>query len=350
MFMSKTIPQAVLISDVHYNVHTLLLADAAMRQAIAKANELNVPLIVAGDLHDTKANMRAECVNAMLETFALCTIPPYILVGNHCRINEKSPAHSLNFLRELAIIVDEPMDMPLTDAHGIPYYNDSNELRAYLKTLSKGARIIMHQGLNGSESGEYIQDKSALNYEDVQDFRVISGHYHKRQDIKTGRPQKGAVGLFSYIGNPYTLGFGEANDPEKGFQILMEDGTLEFVPTRLRRHRIFNIDPLGTLGHQITGKTPIEDVRKGDLVWIKYTATKEHLLTVNKSNLGKALDLFDDFRLDLVPLHTEIGNNTLNSNTVPQHELLDTLIDSMSNTSDERKTRLKELWKKASCG
>ena len=60
------IPTAVLISDVHYSLQTLPLADKVMRMAIDKANSLGVPLIVAGDLHDTKANMRAECVNAMI--------------------------------------------------------------------------------------------------------------------------------------------------------------------------------------------------------------------------------------------------------------------------------------------
>src|SRR5882757_6401470 len=93
-------PTAVLISDVHYNVHTLKLADAAVRMAVAKANELNVPLIVAGDLHDTKANVRGEWINGMRDTFKLVTKVVgwngedikrvYILRGNHDAINEKS--------------------------------------------------------------------------------------------------------------------------------------------------------------------------------------------------------------------------------------------------------------------
>src|SRR5579862_1378127 len=104
---------AVLVSDVHYNVHTLKLADAAMRMAIVKANKLEVPLIVAGDLHDTKANLRGECVNAMIETFKQCNKPPYIIVGNHDRINEKSHEHSLNFLAPYCHIVDSPNNLLL---------------------------------------------------------------------------------------------------------------------------------------------------------------------------------------------------------------------------------------------
>jgi DNA repair exonuclease SbcCD nuclease subunit len=103
----KNKPIAVLISDVHYNVQTLELADKAVRLAINKANELQVPLIVAGDLHDTKANMRAECVNAMIETFKNTDTSTFIIVGNHDKINEKSDKNALNFLNKYAYIVED---------------------------------------------------------------------------------------------------------------------------------------------------------------------------------------------------------------------------------------------------
>ena len=62
-------PIAVLISDIHYNINTLPVADAALRQAIAKANELDVVLIVTGDLHDTKANLARVPQPPDLEAF-----------------------------------------------------------------------------------------------------------------------------------------------------------------------------------------------------------------------------------------------------------------------------------------
>lgn len=339
--------KAVLISDIHFNINTLPLASSALKQAVDKANSLKVPLIIAGDMHDSKANLRGECVNAMLEVFKLCDITPYVIIGNHCRLNEKAPAHALNFLSEVAIIVDEPMDMPLTGSHGIPYYHDPEELRAYLKTLPAGSRIIMHQGIEGSHSGDYIQDKSAITHDDVKDFRVISGHYHRRQDIKTGRPRQGAVGLFSYIGNPFTLGFGEAGDPEKGFQVLKEDGALEFIPTNLRKHAIIDI----TL--QLTPTDNFPKLNAEDLVWIKIKGSKEQLLYVNKENTRKEVEskgyvLPLDFRLDLIP--TDTVTTAPEAQNLTQGEVLDQLIDSLSNTSDERKSRLKALWKAATCG
>lgn len=323
--MSK--PTAVLISDVHYSLPTLKLADAAMRMAIAKANELDVPLIVAGDLHDTKANLRGECVNAMIETFELCETGCIVLRGNHDALNEKSKEHSLNFLIRVgtATVLDAPTKY--RGLYLIPYHYDPDELRVYLKTLPTGSTLIMHQGLKSSNSGDYTQDKSAISKDDVSGFRVISGHYHNRQTISL--PNGGS---WDYIGNPYTLTYGEANDPPKGFQILMEDGALEFIPCNLRSHRVWNMDT--TLGGNF-------ESHDGDLLQIKITGTHEELSNITRARVQKAIGI-EHFRLDLIPLDT---TTKIIEKPRGNSELLDGLIDSLSNTSESKKARLKELWR-----
>lgn len=332
--MSK--PIAVLISDVHYSIPTLELADAAMRLAIAKGNELGVSVIVAGDLHDTKANLRGECVNAMIKTFKTAKHKAIVIRGNHCSINEKSIEHSLSFLDPYChVIAEYQWIKPL---HFIAYQHTPELFKQKLSNVPKNSTIIMHQGVHGSASGEYIQDKSAIPKEWLADYRVISGHYHTRQDIKCGRPQKGAVGLMSYIGNPYTLNFGEASDPEKGFQILNDDGTLTFVPTKLRRHVVLNIDKT-----QVTGKVPLEDIRDIDLVKVKYTGTKEELNALNKDKLGKELGL-KDFKLELIPLDTKTEVKAIDK-TTNVNNTLDTIINNTPNVSNEQKERLKQMWR-----
>lgn len=332
-------PVAVIINDVHYNLQTIPLADASMRMAIQKSNELKVPLIVAGDLHDTKANMRAECITAMIETFKLCDSPPFILVGNHDKINEKSEEHSLEFLRPYAAIIDY---MPIGPLHRIgyliPYQHDVTYLRQYLKTLPEGKQLIMHQGLNDSNSGEYYQDKSALDHSDVTNFRVISGHYHYRQNIKTGRARKGAVGLWSYTGNPYSLNFGEANDPPKGFHVLMSDGSLEFIPTNLRKHVVLNGTIIAPKKYESTSD---DVVKQGDLVWLKLSGIRELLATVDKKELSLIFNIFQDYKLDLIPADPELQAPKKKLN---QSELLDAIIES-GDYSDERKANLKQLWR-----
>jgi len=333
-------PIAVLISDVHYNINTLPLADAAVRLAAAKANLLDVPLVVAGDLHDTKANLRGECISAMLKTFDLCRIPAIILRGNHDSINEKSQDHSLEFLKHDASIIASPVRNLIPNVTFIPYSHDPISLKIFLKSVCKGSMIIMHQGIEGSYSGEYIQDKSAITYDDVKDFRVISGHYHRRQDIKTGAPQKGHVGIFSYIGNPYTLNFAEADDPEKGYQILMDDGSLEFVATNLRRHKVITATYvkdawMGAVWH---------DVKDNDLVLVKMHAPSDILSNVTKDSVRLLFYLKSDFRLDLIPADTKTVA-ALSETPKTQDQVLDGLIDSLTGTDTERKERLKSLWR-----
>ncbi len=344
--MSKRQPLAVLISDVHFSMPNLELATKALDLALEKADELGVPCIIAGDLHDTKANIRGECVNAIRDALKASKCITYVLVGNHDKINEKSEEHSLNFIEDRVIIINEPTQIMLAGfiVTAFPYYHNSEWLKEDLKKVEPGTIVIMHQGITGSNSGEYIQDKSAITTEDVKDFRVISGHYHTRQDIKCGRPQKGAVGLFSYIGNPYTQNFAEANDPPKGFQILMDDGLLEFVPTNLRKHVVVKaaVRPDNTgLHFEYENFT----FNPGDLLWVKLEGSKETLLRTSKQVVSVALPILSmDFRLDLIPTDTTTEAPT-DRKEQTQGELLDSLIDSMQNTSDERKARLKELWR-----
>lgn len=331
-------PISVLISDIHYNINTLALADAATRQAISTANELGVTLVVAGDLHDTKANMRGECVNAMIETFKLCERPAAILVGNHCRLNEKAPAHSLNFLAPYAMIVDEPKYLhPIGKL--IPYQHDTKDFLREVRATPIGHLIICHQGISGSSSGEYIQDKSAISPDDVAGRRVISGHYHTRQSILL--PGNCA---WNYIGNPYTLNYAEATDPPKGYQVLYDDGILEFKPTNLRKHVVIDYSRvLKTPEWDLMLTDHCTKLGQDDLVWVKVRGTKESLQSVTKDKVGRLIGK-DSFRLDLIPTDTttEVPDARLN---LAQGPLLDSLIDSLSNTSDNRKSRLKSLWK-----
>ena len=319
-------PTAVLISDVHYNLQTLPLADAAMRQVITKANELQVPLIVAGDVHDTKANLRAECVNAMIETFKELDTIAYVLVGNHDKTNEKSTDNALNFLAAAnTLIFIGPEKIP-GKFNLIPYQSDP---ATFKKALIPKYINIAHQGLSGTNSGEYIQDRTAITPNDAAGLRVISGHYHTRQTINL--PDGGK---WDYIGNPYTLNFAEANDPEKGYQILYSDGSLEFVPTNLRKHVIYT-----------NLYTPIKHSAQ-DLVWVKLDGTKEELAKINKAYAAEALRIMQPFKFDKIEIQSNFQSDmeaTMKSLTKAEH--LDLLIDINEDISKDRKEVLKSLWK-----
>lgn len=321
-----TKPWAVCIADVHYSLATLPLADAAMRQAIKHAEALRVPLIVAGDLHDTKGAMRAECVNAMIQTFSEARCQTYVMVGNHDRINEKDKPHALTFLGHLVNVVSSPICL-----HGlylVPYESDASILAAYLRDIPACSTLIMHTGLQSAYMGHYTQDKTSLPKETYHGLRVISGHYHRRQDIEI------PGGTFSYIGNPYTLTFGEALDPPKGFQVLNTDGTLTFVPTNLRKHIEVSRTHLSIMD-------PIPLYSPGDLVKIKVSGPKSELDKLDRNAIGEALLGHSNYRLDLVP---DKSISAINPPVAPVADTMDTIIDGSGETT-ERKQQLKDLWR-----
>ena len=306
--------------------------------------------MVCGDLHDTKANIRGECIKSILDVFSALLVPSFTLVANHDRINEKSSNHSLEFLRHVTTLIETPIyleyikprsldepNWPKMNLHLIPYYHDVTELRSYLKTLPPKSTLIMHQGIQGSNAGEYFQDKSALRPEDVAGFRVISGHYHNRQtiDLPDG-------GRWDYVGNPFTLNFAEANDPPKGFQILYDDGSLEFVPTNLRKHIKIDVK----VGDLSSDKTPLwqYEYNDGDIIWVNVSGYKEYLTGLTKTHVAKDLDLPSDFKLTFEPIEQVSDKSTAPVSQTKEH-VLDGLIDSLSNTTVIQKQRLKAIWR-----
>ncbi len=327
--MSK--PIAVISGDIHYSLSNLELADAATRMSIAKANELSVPFIANGDTHDSKANLRGECINAMIKTFNTAKIKPYVNIGNHCKINEKSEEHSLNFLKPYAHVIEKPTYIDALSLYIMPYHHDTRELIDSIKYIHKDYPIILHQGILGSNMGDYIQDKSALSPNDVAGKRIIASHYHARQTITL--PDGG---VWDYVGSPFTMSYGEANDPEKGFQILMDDGSLEFIPTNLRKHIVIETDD------NFTAPNPLIVPKQNDLVWVKIRDTKEKLSKITRPMVMSWLGI-DNFRLDLIPTDSVI---TASKSRLPEPELLDSLIDSTTETSDACKSRLKDKWRK----
>ncbi len=319
--MSRT-SIAVLISDVHYSLSTLEVADKATRMAVEAANDLGVPLIVAGDLHDTKANLRGECVKAMIDTFKLCKITPFVLIGNHDKINEKSEENALSFLTPYVNLIAKPVRNLIPYWTFIPYQHDVAAMRAYLQHLQKGANIIMHQGVQGSIAGTYFIDPTAITREDIAGFNVISGHYHSRNDL--------------YVGNPYTLSFGEANDPEKGFKILYDDNSLDFVPTNLRKHLVFEMD--SSLTCDTSAYVP------GDIVWIKVLGTNEELATITKEKIIQATGIAS-FKLDMLPSQATVLPTAGSIKDLTQPETIDSIITKLRLSAGST-YRLKNLWKK----
>ena len=329
--MSK--PILVVISDIHFSVNTLEKASYALSEALKTARSLTLPLIIAGDLTDTKAIIRAEVANKLIEIFTeYKDVETTVIIGNHDLINEKGKEHSLKFLKPYVKLVEyTPHLSQSTGVYLMPYFSDNKDLEEWFLHAPSGQKFIMHQGFQGAFMGDYVQDKTSISPELVKNFKVISGHYHKHQ----------TVGTVTYIGSPYTMSFGEANDGPKGFLILNEDFTFERVILNLPKHVIMTAEAKD-------GKVVFDDrdhsVSPHDSVWVKIRGPKSELSNVDKIDLGKELFGHANFKLDMLPTAEETIQTHVNED-LTDIELLDNLINMLSQVPDDKKDNLKRLFR-----
>lgn len=331
--------KAVLISDIHFTVATLELATQALVQAMTAAYNLDVPLIICGDTLDGKAIIRGEVANrliALLKEGPLRPVRVIVLVGNHDLLSEKAYEHALEFLKPYCEVIDQFTYDGQLKLYLMPYCHNPEKLLGRLNTIPEGATIIMHQGVQTAHMGHYAQDKTSLPKEAFANFRVISGHYHQTQDIVCGK-LKGTVGLFSYVGNPYTLTFGEANDGPKGFACLLPDGNLLHHVLELRKHVIIERD-------FIDWDDELTNVYPGDLVWLKIKGTQSQLSKLKKQAVGLKLFGHNNFKLDKILTDQSDETLTVEQRSMKDEDVLDVLINKTAE-SPTQKTYLKKLWR-----
>lgn len=329
--MTKTPkPVAVIISDVHYSLATLNVADEAFNTAISAAHELKVPLIDCGDLTNDKAIIRAEVANRLIKTFSRAKelgVEITALVGNHSLVNEKSSEHALHFLEPFATVIDKTTVLPDKKLVFVPYFNTSF-------SLLDGYTYIMHTGLKGADMGHYVVDKTSISPTFFSGLRVISGHYHKAQDIELEKN-----GLFSYVGNPYTLGFGEANHPPKGYAILYSDGTLKRIPLNLRKHIVVTVDKNYANGVA---------ARQEDIVLVKYRLKESEMPTYTKQVVAEQLrlehlDFTLQYEIEKSDL-TDLSKKRQEISKLKDEDMVDSFIE-MLPESEQYKTELKSFWR-----
>ena len=329
---------AVIIADLHFNLANLEVASDALVQAFREADANEVPLIIAGDLLDGKAIIRAEVMNRLITIFS--DRPPnrerltWILVGNHDLCNEKGKENALRFLAPYAQIVSSPVKF--NNLIMMPYFNDARVFLNELERFSgKGHFVIAHQGVKTAFMGAYAQDKSSLPPEFFKNYRVISGHYHCRQDIVCGPRREGMLGLFSYVGSPFTVNFAEAGDGTKGFCVLMEDGSLDQIVLSLRRHHVVERSAADSA-------RPLACVFKEDFLWLKITGTRAELAAIDKHTLGLELLGHNNYKLDKIEIKAE--EPTVSAVPLTDAEVFDTMIEELADTV-EQKNKLKSIWR-----
>ena len=279
-------------SDLHGNLKNMEPFKIVIRRALAEARERQCPFYIGGDLNDTKAILRAEFVQFLMQSFIeYSDVEVIVLVGNHDACNHHNITdHSLEFLKSLPnlTVIDSPREI-FSDWYAIPYYHRNEEILEQLQIAKdKGYRkILFHQGIMGAKQSEYILDKSSISLEDLKDFdRVLTGHYHSHQTL----------GNATYFGSPFSVSFAEANQDK--FIWAIEDGD-EFKMIPIRPGARSHIQVTWDEGVEATHILP--EHTKDDIIKIVARGTKEFCLSINKEDIKK------QFNLENIQIVTEIA-------------------------------------------
>lgn len=204
-----------------------------IKQLFEIARELGNPVIILGDLFDTKEIIRGKCLNLVLDLLSESNLIFYILVGNHDWFNLDCEDHSLQALNVLpnVHIIDDVYDH--SDFCAIPYIHDQKKLKAAIKKCHSNKPLFAHLELKGFDFGNGYICESGLTERSFATFKkVISGHFHKYQE----------KGNLIYLGTPFSHSFGESNQDKYIGVYDTETNELELQDSGFPKHITLEID------------------------------------------------------------------------------------------------------------
>jgi DNA repair exonuclease SbcCD nuclease subunit len=212
-----------IVGDPHIRPDNL----AKSEQLFDLVESLNQPVIVLGDLFDTKEVVRAKCLNLAYRKISESKLQWTLLVGNHDLFNLTTPEHSLEVLKALPNVRIIDTLMPFSGMYGIPYIHDRDQLKAELAKIPDGSIVFGHLEVRTFDYGNGLLAESGLEVKDLVRFkRVVSGHFHKFQQLDN----------LTYLGTPFSHSFGETNQTK--YLGVYKPSTDEFnvVETHFPRH------------------------------------------------------------------------------------------------------------------
>lgn len=245
--MSKErIPCALLINDIHVSKDNIPEFQKNWDEALAICKEREIPeIIVGGDLWQSRSAQTLDTLMAVRQAVIKTTaqgIELTLAEGNHDLVDQESFLGYSHLFSEYPHVqtVDDYMAIEYGDdvvLYVMSYFPESGSFMERLTDIiendfdkDKYNILYIHEGINGALS---VPSDDELPTDIFSDFdAVLVGHYHNRCKIKNTR--------IEYIGSSRQHNFGE--DEEKGYTILYDDGSYEFVKNQVNvRYKVIDL-------------------------------------------------------------------------------------------------------------
>ena len=164
-------------------------------------------LAVLGDVYDDRKSIDINVNNLAIDIFEDLgeLLPVYIINGNHDLSKKTNKGNTslrslanipgVTVIKEPTIIKIRPDKDTISTIIAIPYLGDHNEENKYLTKYSgKTDFAFMHTDISSMSLDNGMTIVGAVDSE-IYKGRIISGHIHKRQEMKN----------VIYVGSPYHL-------------------------------------------------------------------------------------------------------------------------------------------------
>ena len=288
----------LLMTDTHLSPSTIDINRSIWRQAVEVCKENDITTIYhLGDVFDSRKSQTQEMLlilDELLEMVSNSNIEITIIPGNHDKTDYESSDSFLKIYRHHPNVqianylsihnTSKNLSIPVDTAVVlVPFFSEKSG--KYTEVLKgnpslldkyKTKFLLTHIGVNDAvmNGGSVIQDH--LEGDIFSDFdKVYVGHFHDYQELKKGK--------IVYIGSSYQANYGEDN--KKGFQLLNQDGSIEYVKTSFPEYKKVSID-IDSCTKQDIQRLKKEYEGSEDNIRFVFQGSKEKLSSVDKAEFS----------------------------------------------------------------
>lgn len=264
-------PKITVLGDLHAKHDNL----DKLSELFGFTEQLGQPVIILGDLLDTKELIRGKCLNFYINTFSKSKLQYDIVVGNHDLFSLESEEHALQALSLLpnVRVHDKPHYNSEFNIQFLPYCKKLLIVRDWLEQTPRSRIVCGHFDINSFDYGNGFKCDTGLDSDTFIQFPLIlSGHYHKHQ----------IRGNIFYLGTPFAQSFGETNQSK--YIMSLDTTTLEYelVETWFPKYMTVEVDCDSTLEH------PTLDKINSNRVILR--GTRENISKFNKIDYIKYIE------------------------------------------------------------
>ena len=243
-------PIALLVNDIHISKDNISEFESNWNEMLSVCSRNNIyDIIVGGDMFTSRSSQTLAVLLAVKRALDRAVREGrYITIaeGNHDKVDCKS-TDGYNHLWIGQKNIDIVDDFRLISWDGcnyailvVSYFPESGEFARRFEDVCRGLDgfskdniiLYIHEGVHGALGNFEIEGE--LPQEMFAGFKcVLCGHYHNRIKIKGTN--------IEYIGSSRQHNFGE--DEEKGYTIVFDDGSYEFVKNQANiRYKVLEVD------------------------------------------------------------------------------------------------------------